>query len=91
MPRWIRTIAMAVAIGCLPLPQGLSRAGETPYRQVQVSDGGSITGTVTLAGPIPSPYIIWVKRDAAVFGETIPDERLLVSPTGHIQNAVLGL
>jgi len=82
---------MVVALGCSALLQGLPDAGEAPYRQVQVSEEGSITGVVTLAGPIPTPYIIWVKKDAAVFGETIPDERLLVSPGGHIQNVVLTL
>ncbi len=61
------------------------------YRAAAVSGGGKVSGLVNYAGPIPEPYVIWVKKDAEVFGEKVPDERLLVSRDGRVQNVVVTL
>ena len=61
------------------------------YREGAVSGGGRVGGLVKYAGPIPEPYLIWVKKDVEVFGEKVSDERLLVSPAGNVQNVVVTL
>ncbi len=65
--------------------------GSPAYKEVQVSNGGTISGTVTYKGPIPEPYVIWPTKDVEVFGKTIPDERLLISKEGKIKNVVVSL
>lgn len=61
------------------------------YREVAVNNGATISGEALHAGPPPGPFVIWVKKDAEVFGEKVPDDRLLVSRTGKIRNAVITL
>lgn len=61
------------------------------YREVAVKDGATISGEATYAGPPPGPFVIWVKKDAEVFGEKIPDDRLVVSRSGKIMNVVVTL
>lgn len=61
------------------------------YQEGQVDKAGALTGVVRIRGPVPRPYVIHVTRDAKVFGRTIPDERLLVSPEGRIKNVVVML
>ncbi|HBA39151.1 MAG TPA: hypothetical protein DCZ05_05245 [Deltaproteobacteria bacterium] len=65
--------------------------GSPAYKEVQVSNGGTISGTVTYKDPIPEPYVIWPTKDVEVFGKTIPDERLLISKEGKIKNVVVSL
>ncbi|MFQ5856840.1 MAG: carboxypeptidase regulatory-like domain-containing protein [Anaerolineae bacterium] len=59
------------------------------YTEIEVTNGGTIGGVVTIDGPIPERYIIHVDKDAKVFGETLPDESLLVSEDGAIENVVV--
>jgi hypothetical protein len=49
------------------------------YQEGEVVKGGRLAGRVSFKGPIPEPYVIWVKKDEEVFGKTVPDERLLIS------------
>ena len=61
------------------------------YREVAVNKAATITGEAIFAGPPPEPYVIWVKKDAEVFGEKVPDDRLVVSRAGKIRNVVVTL
>jgi hypothetical protein len=61
------------------------------YRQVTVTNGATISGEAIFAGPPPEPFVIWVKKDAEVFGEKVPDDRLVVSQAGKIKNVVVAL
>jgi plastocyanin len=65
--------------------------GSPAYKEVQISSGGTISGTITYKGPIPEPYVIWPTKDVEVFGKTIPDDRLLISKEGRIKNVVVSL
>jgi hypothetical protein len=58
---------------------------------VAVRDGATISGEATSTGSPPGPFVIWVKKDAEVFGEKVPDDRLVVSRTGKIMNVVVTL
>lgn len=63
--------------------------GKEKYREVTVSNGAVITGRAFFKGPPPESYVIWVTKDADIFGEKVPDERLIVSPTGQIKNVLI--
>jgi plastocyanin len=61
------------------------------YREEAVANGGRIVGTVRVTGgvmPLP-PQPVWKEREFC--GETVPDERLVVDPGGHLGNAVVHL
>jgi len=58
---------------------------------VAVNNGATISGEAVHGGPPPGPFVIWVKKDAEVFGEKVPDDRLVVSRTGKIKNVVITL
>jgi len=65
--------------------------GSPAYKEVQITSGGTISGTITYKGAIPEPYVIWPTKDVEVFGKTIPDDRLLISREGRIKNVVVSL
>ena len=57
------------------------------YTEVTVTNGGGIRGIITLKGAPPSQGTITVTKDNDVFGNTIPDETLIVSADGNVKNA----
>lgn len=61
------------------------------YREAAVNSGAAISGEALYSGPPPGPFVIWVKKDAEVFGEKVPDDRLVVSQAGRIKNVVITL
>lgn len=93
--RNLLTIGLVLAIWLLLFALGNWAAAQTggspAYKEVQISSGGTISGTITYKGPIPEPYVIWPTKDVEVFGKTIPDERLLISKEGKIKNVVISL
>ena len=61
------------------------------YREEAIANGGRIVGTVRVTGdvtPLP-PQPVFKEKDFC--GETVPDERLVVDPAGHLGNAVVHL
>lgn len=75
----------------LPAKLAAAQTGKPAYQEAQVSNGGTLWGTIIFKGPIPEPYVIWPTKDVEVFGKTIPDERLLISKEGKIKNVVVSL
>ncbi|MFQ5923484.1 MAG: hypothetical protein ACE5M4_11635, partial [Anaerolineales bacterium] len=59
------------------------------YTETEVVNGGTISGLIKLDGPIPERHIIHVDKDAKLFGETLPDESLLVAEDQTIENVVV--
>lgn len=53
------------------------------------ADGGTLSGTVRLAGAAPARPPLPVHKSQQVCGETIPDERLVVGPGGGLRYAVV--
>lgn len=83
MNRFLRTLFLGfIALMMVP-------SAGIAYQEGEVANGGRLTGTVSFQGPIPEPYVIWVKKDEEVFGKTVPDERLLISKQGRIKNVVI--
>lgn len=65
--------------------------GQENYREGTIADGATIVGEATHVGSPPGPFVIWVKKNADVFGEKLPDERIIVSRTGKIKNVLVTL
>lgn len=63
--------------------------GEVEYKEVVVSNSSTVIGKAVYRGTPPGPYVIWVEKDTDVFGEKVPDERLIVSPAGRIKNVLV--
>jgi hypothetical protein len=65
----------------------LCGSGASAYRETLVANGGQIVGTVRVAGDTarlpPQP----VFKEKEFCGESVPDERLVVDPSGHLGGA----
>jgi len=61
------------------------------YREMDVHDGGAVTGKVRVQGEIPHLPPLPVYKSHEVCGATVPDERLIVAPGGELANAVVHL
>lgn len=77
-------MVVAVAVGA---PAGAASA----YEEVEVRDGGVLTGTVRFAGARPRPAPIAVTRNRDVCGEQVLSEALVVGPEGGVKGAVVML
>jgi len=79
------------AVTLLALLWASGAGAEVRYREGAVGQGATISGEARYVGPPPGPYVIWVRKDADVFGEKLPDERILVSRSGKIRNVLVTL
>jgi len=62
------------------------------YLAITVIDGGTISGVVKFAGPVPMPIPLEVSKDKDVCGaHPIYNESLMVGANGGIANAVVSL
>jgi plastocyanin len=81
--RRIAIVLASVVVLCEP--------GAAAYRETAVANGGRIVGTVRVAGDItplpPQP----VFKEKEFCSESVPDERLVVDPAGHLGGAVIHL
>lgn len=59
------------------------------YVEVTVTNGGGIRGISSFIGSPPPQGVIQVTKDSEAFGNTIPNERLIVSANGMIKNVVV--
>lgn len=87
-----RPVIIVVTLAVLAAALWATGTGaQEAYREVTVNNGATISGEALHAGPPPGPFVIWVKKDTEVFGEKVPDDRLVVSRTGKIMNVVVTL
>ncbi len=62
------------------------------YEEGDVSNGGTITGTVKFAGDVPEAKSLNVEKDQEACGhDPIPSEALLVSSDKNVKNAVVSI
>jgi plastocyanin len=69
----------------------LSAAVAAAYREMPVTNGARIVGTVRVVGnvsPLP-PQPVYKEKEFC--GTVVPDERLVVDPAGHLGGAVVHL
>ncbi len=86
----VRLITLAGA-GLVAIVWAGLAGGQEGYRETTVTDGATISGEATYVGSPPGPFVVWVKKNADVFGEKLPDERIVVSRAGKIKNALVML
>ena len=71
---------------------GLLAARCMAYDAAPVGNGGTITGTIHYAGPVPSRGVLEVTKDEAVCGSTAKlANDLVVGSSGGLQYAVVSL
>jgi len=86
-----RPIMLLVVAGLAAALSSTAASAQEGYREMTVNKGAVISGEAVHAGSPPGPFVIWVKKDAEVFGEKVPDDRLVVSQSGKIKNVVVTL
>ena len=86
-----RPIMLLVVAGLAAALSSTAASAQEGYREMTVNNGAVISGEAVYAGAPPGPFVVWVKKDAEVFGEKIPDDRLVVSRAGKIKNVVVTL
>jgi plastocyanin len=59
------------------------------YETIEVKEGGSIKGTVKIAGPVPKDEMILVTKDKEHCGEKLPREKYVIGAEGGVKNAVV--
>jgi len=83
---------LAIAILSLVLFFGNSRNIFAAYEEGDVSGGGTITGTVKIAGDVPVAKTLKVDKDQATCGhDDLPSEALIVSGDGALKNVVVSI
>ena len=94
MCKYIRSYVCYLAVAMLSLVflVGNSTNVSAAYEGGDVSNGGTITGTVKLAGDVPAAKILKVDKDQATCGhDDLPSEALMVSADSALQNAVVSI
>ena len=81
---------LTLVAGCLFF-MAAGSAFAAKYKVVSVTDGGSISGRVTLNGAAPAPEILKVDEDAEACGGDRPSDALLVGSSGGVQNVVVSI
>jgi len=70
---------------------GTETAGEGGYSVVEVSNGGTITGTVKWTGPVPKLEDLKVTKDPSTCGKMKKNPRLIVGKAGGVANTYVYL
>jgi hypothetical protein len=77
------------------LAASVAAFSQSDYRVVQVTDGGTISGTVKWSGPVPHAVEFPITKDAQICDpeskKTTDLERLIVGPQGGVANTVVYL
>ena len=70
-------------------------AGQSSYKVIPVTDGGTISGTVKWSGPVPKELDFPVTKDPQICApdgnKSISLERLIVGPEGGVANTIVYL
>jgi len=86
-----RPVIIVILAGLVAALQPVGAGAQEAYREVTLNNGATISGEAIHTGSPPGPFVIWVKKDTEVFGEKVPDDRLVVSRAGKIKNVVVTL
>src|SRR5438093_7657852 len=72
-----------------PPPPGPAANAPGGYEVAEVTGGGSITGTITVSGPVTKLPARKIGKDPQVCGTAQREsQRLIVNPAGAVRNAV---
>ena len=86
---------VTAAIGCLLLSAAVRGTAQADYQVVNVTDGGTISGTVKWSGPQPRLTRFAITKDPQICDpdseKTRDLERLVIGPQGGVANTVVYL
>ncbi len=74
-----------MALG-LVLVLGMTVPAMAAYEVVEVNNGGSIKGKVTVTGKVPKDEINKIEDDQKVCGTSLPANKYVISSKGEVQN-----
>ena len=80
---------IGIALGTITLVLAVAVAPAAAYDAMAVTDGGTISGTITYGGPPPAAKTIKATKDAEACGDALPDEALVVGSDKRIKNVVV--
>jgi hypothetical protein len=84
-----RILALFVSIVLIVFCSKVS--GDDSYREIDVKNGGTISGTVTLKGSPPAPEVIPVSKDTAACGKSKTLQSVITGANGGLKNVIVGL
>ena len=91
----MRPITHHISVPTLLLVAACAAFAQSDYRIISVSNGGTISGTVKWAGPLPHDLDFPVTKDPQIcdpdFKKTADLERLIIGPQGGVANTVVYL
>ncbi len=91
MSKYFKCLMLITAISLVLLLHN-TESTMAAYEEGDVSGGGTITGTVKIAGDAPEAKILKVDKDQEACGhDTIPSEALIVSSDNAVKNAVVSI
>jgi plastocyanin len=64
-------------------------ASAPAYEEATVADGGSLSGSVKFVGTAPKLNSVPVRKNRDVCGESVPNEALVVGPSGGVKGSVI--
>ena len=93
MKRYLQLFILSSIVICHAFigGRGSSLSAETPYREVDVKDGGTIRGTVRLVGHVARVDALTVTKDESICGKRKPSPRLVVGKNNGVGNAIVYL
>ncbi len=81
----VKSISVALLMGLC------STAGAAKYKVVDVSNGGSIAGTIKFDGTPPKNPVLKATKDADVCGDTLAADYYIVSASGGLKNVAIAI
>lgn len=83
-----RTLLLSLIAGCIIVAHGVAFS-QSPYKVIDVKNGGTITGSVRLEGSPPKGLDMPVDKDPDWCGRKRPSPRLLVGKNKGVRNAII--
>lgn len=75
----------------VPIADQGSGSRSPAYEEIRVRGGGAVAGVVRAPGPATKPKHLKVFRDHGTCGKRVPDESLIRSSSGALENAVVSI
>lgn len=92
MQRTGQSFCLSTALAAIGIASWLvAEPAAAAYEVVAVTNGGTIDGVVTLAGPAPAPVTIKTTKNQDYCGASIPDPTYTVDPAGGLKNVIVYL
>ncbi len=82
----MKDMALGIVL-VLALVLGMAGPAMAKYEVIEVSNGGSIKGKVTVTGNVPKDETLTIDADQEICGTSRPANKYVISGKGEVQNA----